>query len=53
MTTRGLDEKDMETVSEWMLKAIKNRKNEKILNKLSNEVREFSLGFPLPSDKSR
>ena len=53
MTTRGLDEKDMETVSEWMLKAIKNRKNEKILNKLSNEVREFYLGFPLPSDKSR
>lgn len=52
MTTRGLGEKDMETVSEWMLKAINGRNNSKLLNKLSNEVREFSLKFPLPSDNS-
>ena len=51
MTTRGLDEKDMETVSEWMLKAIKNRKDQKKLDLLSNEIKEFSLRFPLPSDK--
>ena len=51
ITTRGLKEKDMETVAEWMLKAINNRKDDKILNKLSNEVKEFSLQFPLPSDK--
>jgi glycine hydroxymethyltransferase len=50
ITTRGLKEGDMETVAEWMLLAIKNRKDEKILNKLSNEVREFCLQFPLPSD---
>ena len=50
MTTRGLKEKDMEFVAEWMLQAIKNRKDEKILNKLSNEVKEFCLQFPLPSD---
>ena len=50
ITTRGLKEKDMELVAEWMLQAIKNRKDTKILNKLSNEVKEFCLQFPLPSD---
>jgi len=51
MTTRGLKEKHMSQIAEWMTRAIKHRKNAKMLNKLSNEVREFSLQFPLPSDK--
>jgi len=51
ITTRGLKEADMEQVAEWMLQAIKNRNDEKTLNKLSNEVKEFALQFPLPSDK--
>ena len=51
ITTRGLKEQDMEQVAEWMLKAIKNRSDDKLLNKLSKEVKEFSLQFPLPSDK--
>jgi len=50
ITTRGLKEDDMERVAGWMHQAIKNRKNTKILNKLSNEVKEFCLQFPLPSD---
>lgn len=50
MTTRGLKEDDMVQIAEWMLQAIKNRHNDKILNKLSNEVKEFCLQFPLPSD---
>lgn len=52
ITTRGLKEQDMEQIAEWMLQAVKNRQDEKILNKLSNEVKEFSLKFPLPSDKN-
>lgn len=52
ITTRGLKEDDMETVAEWMLKAIKNRNNDKILNKLRIEVKEYVKQFPLPSDKS-
>lgn len=52
ITTRGLEEDDMAKVAEWMHQAIKNRHDAKILNKLSNEVREFCLQFPLPSDKS-
>ena len=51
MTTRGLKEKHMAQVAEWLAQAIKHRKDDKILNKLSNEVKEFSLQFPLPSDK--
>jgi len=51
MTTRGLKEKDMAQVAEWMAQAIKHRSDDKILNKLSNEVKEFCLQFPLPSDQ--
>ena len=51
MTTRGLKQEHMAQIAEWLAQAIKHRKDEKILNKLGNEVKEFSLGFPLPSDK--
>jgi glycine hydroxymethyltransferase len=53
ITTRGLKEKDMERVAEWMLQAIKNRNDDKKLNKLRNEVKEFCLQFPLPSDQKQ
>lgn len=51
MTTRGLKEDDMPLIAEWMQKAIKNRNDDNMLNKLSNEVKEFALKFPLPSDE--
>ena len=51
ITTRGLKEEDMEQIAEWMLEAIENRDNKEELNKLRKKVREFSLRFPLPSDK--
>lgn len=51
ITTRGLKEKDMEKVAEWMRQAIDNRENTKTLNKLSDEVKQFALQFPLPSDQ--
>lgn len=50
ITTRGLREKDMEQIAEWMLQAINNREDDAILSKLSNEVKVFALQFPLPSD---
>lgn len=53
MTTRGLKEEHMGQVAEWMLQAIKGRGDEKILNKLSNQVKEFVSAFPLPSDKQK
>jgi glycine hydroxymethyltransferase len=51
ITTRGLNEDHMEQIAEWMHQAIKNRSDEQKLNKLSKEVKEFALQFPLPSDK--
>ncbi|MBI2285458.1 serine hydroxymethyltransferase [Candidatus Saccharibacteria bacterium] len=51
ITTRGLKENDMAKIAEWMMQAIKNRKNTKKLNSLRNEVKEFCLQFPLPSDE--
>lgn len=51
MTTRGLKEKDMPQIAEWMAKAIKHRSDDKILRQLRNEVKEFSLQFPLPNEK--
>lgn len=50
ITTRGLKEDDMAKVAEWMHQAIVNRHDAKKLDLLSNEVREFCLQFPLPSD---
>ncbi len=51
ITTRGLVEKDMEQIAEWMKQAIDNRDDEAKLNTLSNEVKKFALEYPLPSDK--
>lgn len=50
ITTRGMEEKDMELIAEWMHQAIQNKDNESKLDQLQLEVKEFALGFPLPSD---
>lgn len=52
ITTRGLVEKDMEKIAEWMKQAIDNREDEVKLSKLRDEVKQFALQYPLPSDKS-
>jgi glycine hydroxymethyltransferase len=51
ITTRGLKEKDMEQIAEWMKQAIDNRENEAKLKELREEVKTFALQYPLPSDK--
>lgn len=50
VTTRGLTEKDMPRLANWMRMAIDNRKNPTKLKNLRLEVKKFSLKFPLPSD---
>jgi glycine hydroxymethyltransferase len=50
MTTRGLKETDMETIAEWMKQAVDNHENEQKLKDIRQEVKEFCLKFPLPSD---
>jgi glycine hydroxymethyltransferase len=50
LTTRGLKEKHMEQIAEWMKQAIDAREDEAALEKLHDEVKKFALQFPLPSD---
>ncbi len=51
ITTRGLTKSDMSKIAEWMTQAINNRENDSKLASLKDEVKNFSLKFPLPSDK--
>ncbi len=51
ITTRGLMEDDMERIAEWMRQALDYRTDEKTLNKLRKEVKDFASRFPLPTDK--
>jgi glycine hydroxymethyltransferase len=50
ITTRGLKEADMKTLANWMKQAIDAREDESRLAELKEEVKQFSLKFPLPSD---
>lgn len=50
ITTRGLKEKDMVKIAEWMKQAIDARDDEEALLRLREEVRKFALEFSLPSD---
>lgn len=51
ITTRGLTEKHMVQIAEWMKQAIDARDDDAALAKLRRDVRTFALTFPLPSDK--
>lgn len=51
ITTRGLVEKDMITVAQWMKQAIDARDNPDVLGKLRKEVTAFARQYPLPSEK--
>lgn len=50
LTTRGMKEKDMELIADWMHKAITHHEDEQYLTKLGREVKAFCKLFPLPSD---
>ncbi len=50
VTTRGLKEKDMGLIAEWMKSAIDNHDNDSYLTSLKEEVKQFSTKFKLPSD---
>ena len=52
VTTRGLVEKDMVTLAEWIKTAIDARENGAKLAELRETVKKFALQFPLPSDQA-
>jgi glycine hydroxymethyltransferase len=47
LTTRGMKEKEMETIASIIDKAVSNFETEKILNDLQDEVKKFTASFPL------
>lgn len=52
ITTRGLVEKDMVTIAEWMRTAIDSREDDGKLKTLRADVKKFALQYPLPSDRT-
>lgn len=51
LTTRGLKEAEMDKVAEWIDAAIKARDDDKALDVIREEVREFTKAYPLPGEK--
>jgi len=49
LTTRGMKEAEMERVAEWIDRAIDAANDDKKLEKIHEEVKEFCKGFPLPN----
>ncbi len=52
ITTRGLRSEHMTQIADWMKQTINSRNDEKTLNSLRNEIKEFCQQFPLPSTSS-
>lgn len=47
VTSRGLNERDMDQIAEWMNRVILNRRDEQEIKKIRSEVRELCERFPL------
>lgn len=52
LTTRGMDESDMERLADWIHQAIIHTQDETKLQQLAREVQNFAQKYPLPSDDS-
>jgi len=48
ITTRGMKEADMETLGDFMLKAIEKRTDASAMSALHDEVKTFCRKFPVP-----
>ncbi|MCM8804477.1 MAG: serine hydroxymethyltransferase [Candidatus Omnitrophica bacterium] len=47
ITSRGMKEKDMIRIVEWIDETLKNRENEKMLKEISKKIRRFASEFPI------
>lgn len=48
VTSRGVKEREMKMIAGWILKVIENVENEKVLRKISAEVKTLCKKFPFP-----
>ncbi|MBI3624018.1 serine hydroxymethyltransferase [Candidatus Saccharibacteria bacterium] len=49
LTTRGMKEAEMKQIADWIDQALTHHSDEKLLNKLRNDIKDFAEAFPLPS----
>ncbi|MDO9399541.1 MAG: serine hydroxymethyltransferase [bacterium] len=49
ITTRGMKQEEIKKIVIWINKAIENKSDEKVLEKIKKEVKEICLNFPIPS----
>jgi glycine hydroxymethyltransferase len=47
LTTRGMKEKEMEIIGQWICDIIDNIENEKYISEIGAKVKELASGFPL------
>jgi len=47
LTSRGFKEADIKKSSEWILKVLKNSKDESLISKTKEEIRDYCQKFPL------
>ncbi len=47
VTTRGMREKEMEVIADFILRVLADIKNEGTIEKVKKEVRDFCANFPL------
>ncbi len=48
LTTRGMKEAEMKQIAAWINQALEKSDDEKTLNKLRMDIKEFAAAFPLP-----
>ncbi len=51
ITTRGAKEEDMTKIADWIVQTLQNPEDTSLHEKIKQEVKEFSLGFPVPGIK--
>jgi glycine hydroxymethyltransferase len=49
LTTRGLKEREMVQVADWIEQAINHHHDDKALAKIRTEIKQFARNYPLPS----
>lgn len=49
LTSRGMKENEMEQVASWIDQAITSHNDDKVLEKLRQEIKKFAEDYPLPS----
>ncbi|MGC8976392.1 MAG: serine hydroxymethyltransferase [Candidatus Ratteibacteria bacterium] len=47
VTSRGMKEKEMVKIAEWIDETLRNRENEKILKEIGKRIRRFASEFPI------